>query len=120
MLHHCDTPTCCNPDHLFLGTIADNNRDRARKGRSCRGDQHWQRKHPERRMTGDKNWTRKYPERVLRGESSPRSKLTEARVRSIREMYSDGFSQDEIARHFGVGQSTVSAVLRGDTWAHVR
>ena len=33
VLHHCDTPLCCNPDHLFLGTHADNMQDAAKKGR---------------------------------------------------------------------------------------
>lgn len=32
-LHKCDTPRCCNPDHLFFGTDADNHADKVAKGR---------------------------------------------------------------------------------------
>lgn len=31
--HRCDTPPCCNPAHLFLGTDADNTQDKLAKGR---------------------------------------------------------------------------------------
>ena len=40
VLHRCDNPPCCNPSHLFLGSRADNNLDKKRKGRSTYGERH--------------------------------------------------------------------------------
>ena len=36
MLHKCDNPWCIRPDHLFLGTVGENNADRANKGRDAK------------------------------------------------------------------------------------
>jgi hypothetical protein len=87
--HRCDNRRCVNPEHLFIGTAADNGRDASIKGR--------------------------YP----RGERQHRSKLTEDQVREIRRLYSEGVTQAALVRMFGVNQGTIWPLLNGKTWQHV-
>ena len=48
--HRCDVPLCVRPDHLFLGTVGDNTRDAAAKGRMTRGTEFWSAKLDESRV----------------------------------------------------------------------
>ena len=107
VLHRCDQPLCVRTDHLFLGTRADNNRDRSRKGRTAR-------------QTGERHWSRRYPERVSRGEQHVSAKLDEARVRAIRVLAADGYTKAALSRHFSISESAVHFVVNHHTWDHVK
>ncbi len=125
VLHRCDRPECCNPDHLFVGTVTDNNHDRHNKGRDASGDRNGTRLHPERlargdrngakthpetRARGDRNGTRTHPERLRRGEDNPATKLTVTAVQEIYRLSATGMNMGVIARKFGVSRSLVSQI----------
>lgn len=88
LCHKCDIRCCVNPDHLFLGTHAENMQDMWSKGRHG----------------------------ANRGEASHHAKLTEAQVGEIRSALAAGVPQREIAKDHGVTQSSISNIARGSTW----
>lgn len=87
--HSCDTPRCVNPEHLWLGTQAENLQDMAMKGRSTRG------------------------------ASNPQAKLTEQHVHEMWDMHMIGARQKEIAAKFGVHAQYVSLIFSGRRWRHI-
>lgn len=89
--HKCDNPPCCNPAHLFLGTSAENNQDRARKGRSVNA----------------------------KGEQHGNAKITADIVRELRQRVAAGESFSSLGREFGIDYSNVSLIAKRKAWAHV-
>lgn len=122
VLHKCDNPQCVNPSHPFLGTTADNNRDRAEKGRSCRGERHWTHTNPEKLnpRRGDQHGLRLHTEAVHRGEGHHGAKLTEEQVREIRSRYVPRkVTLDMLAREYSVSYGLIGRIVRGEGWKHV-
>lgn len=119
VLHRCDNPPCVRPDHLFLGTNADNAADRDRKGRGASGDRHWSRTHPERLARGSANGSRVHPDRLRRGDQHGRARLNAGAVVAIREAHADGVSTTTLARDFGVTDTAIRFVIQRRNWRHV-
>lgn len=53
------------------------------------------------------------------GERSGTAKLTEAKVREIKQRLAAGASQHPLAREFGISRSLIQAIKAGKVWAHV-
>jgi len=88
--HTCDNPPCVNPAHLFLGTRGDNNRDRAAKGRTQRGEAHTS------------------------------AKFTDETVKAIRARYAQGgITQAAMAREYGVSLQTIRCIVTNRSWRHL-
>lgn len=89
VLHSCDNPACVNPAHLFVGTHADNIKDKVSKQRQARGVNHGM------------------------------AKITPAIVYSIRMLARAGKTQKFIAQLVGLTQAAVSLIVIGEKWGHV-
>lgn len=87
--HTCDNPRCINPEHLLLGTYADNSNDMVTRGRSKRGATHWN------------------------------NKLTPVQVAEIRLRFKARCPHNgatALASEFGVSPQHVSALVKGVSW----
>lgn len=88
--HKCDNRKCVNWNHLFLGTLADNNVDRMKKGRG------------------------------VHGEKQRSAKLKEKDIPVIRKMISEGKNYGVIGKIFGVSDESIGGIARGKYWKHVK
>jgi len=84
--HACDDRACCNPAHLWLGTDADNARDRDAKGRGAMGTR------------------------------CGAAKLTPALIVDARRAHEQGESLRSIGRRLGVHHGTIANAIRGVYW----
>ena len=89
--HTCDNRTCVNPEHIFIGTVKDNNRDCVKKGRKARQC----------------------------GTLNSSAKLTETDVREMRSRHEWGARQVDLAKAFNVTTGTVAKIVHGKLWSHI-
>lgn len=92
VMHSCDNPPCVNPEHLSLGTHAENMADAATKGR----------------MSNRK--------RGQVGERHPHAKLTWSQIREIRVQAEAGVKQADLARLHQVSKATIWRIVTGKMW----
>jgi hypothetical protein len=92
VLHRCDNPACVNPDHLWLGTKADNNQDMFKKGR------------------GKSN--------APKGEANTQATHTASQVTAIQADYLAGRSVADICAAYGVKRTFVHDVT-SRSWKHI-
>jgi hypothetical protein len=91
--HWCDNRLCVNPDHLFLGTPADNIHDMDAKGRRVNSP-HF-------------------------GSRHGCAKLDEQKVAEIKRRIQAGESQKTLAAEYGVTPGAINHIAKGRQWRHV-
>lgn len=102
VLHKCDNPACTRPDHLWVGSIADNVRDSMAKGRNSPPPR------PPKHFANTENFKR--------GSEHYAARLTANQVHEIRRSTERGV---DLAARLGVAQTTISMIRRGRTWRHL-
>ena len=96
VLHRCDNRACVRPEHLFVGTYSDNNRD----------------------MVAKKRHGSMVTEGFNAGQASPNAKITGPQACEIVARHAAGESQTSIGTAYGITQSAVWRIVRGKNWAH--
>lgn len=91
VLHSCDTPLCCNPEHLHLGNAQKNMDEMKERGRK----------------------------KPAKGEKNRHAKLTNEIVLNIRKDFDTGLSVRGIERKYKIASSTASYITRKITWKHI-
>jgi len=86
--HTCDNPACVRPEHLFLGTAQENTDDKVSKNKQAKGELHGI------------------------------SKLTEAQVKEIRELYPK-INGMKLAKLYNVTHSVIYSILNRKYWKHI-
>lgn len=99
VLHKCDVANCVNPDHLWVGTRAENNADMMKKGRHVPGG------------TYSKG-------HYKRGANHHMSILNPGIVRDIRKDKAL-LSYSELSKKYNIGVTTAYKVVKRITWDHV-
>lgn len=89
-LHTCDNRRCCNPDHLYEGTVVDNARDRQKRGRG-KG-------------------------MFVSGAEHPSAKLTQDQVMAIRAVPHECNVALKLAAQYGVSSTTIKNIRLGKQW----
>ncbi len=89
VLHACDNKWCVRPDHLFLGSDADNHADMVKKGRQPKG------------------------------EGRPYSRLTSDDVRTLRRRFAEGTPARQLDREYGLRNSYAMQIVKRHKWKHV-
>ncbi len=101
--HRCDNSSCVNPDHLFLGTVQDNNKDMLAKGRNKGGGAFGPHK----------------TENMLRGAQHKMAVFTEQQIIKIRALYASGVRQIDISKLMKISPQVVNRVVLRKAWTHI-
>ena len=63
----------------------------------------------------------KFVKRRFRGEKSATAKLTDQNAIDIRALFATGnYSKRALGRQFGVGETTIRLLIKGETWKHLK